>query len=251
MRLCHTPLLPLQRDLYRRPLGPGRFGAYLDALVDGKSGDMRLPLSLFNPMAKEHMPTLLDALIDMDADGTAAAATAEAERGLQAANAPSGSYRVCLVAADDVKGGWTDRYSSDLDCRFKQQAHYRRGWIVATLWASRDYAPASVRRETLLAIYRAEYALRHGTAADLGAMLAQEGYAMRRAGAPGPPLEEDDLDYTRQVLAPFLRRADLPALVGALYGDPAARALGYRPMGLSPGAGFALARALADDAAMV
>jgi hypothetical protein len=47
--------------------------------------------------------------------------------------------------------------------------------------------------------------------------------------------------YTREVLTPLLDREDMPALVAALFGDAAARELGYEPLGLSPRAGLALA----------
>jgi hypothetical protein len=40
-----------------------------------------------------------------------------------------------------------------------------------------------------------------------------------------------------------LDKGDMPTLVAALYGDDAARACGYPPLGLSANAGFDLALA--------
>ena len=70
---------------------------------------------------------------------------------------------------------------------------------------------------------------------------------MRMANASTPALDADDLAYTREVLAPLLDADDKPTLVAALFGDDAARDLGYTPLGLSRNAGLALARADAAD----
>ena len=74
-------------------------------------------------------------------------------------------------------------------------------------------------------------------------MLAQERYALRGAGPTTPTLDEDDLTYTSEVLREYMSATDRATIIAALFGDPAARDLGYRPLGLSPRAGLALAAA--------
>ncbi len=51
----------------------------------------------------------------------------------------------------------------------------------------------------------------------------------------------DDLEYTRTVLEPLRESIHPPTLMVALYGDDAARSLGYPALGLSASAGFELA----------
>ena len=72
-------------------------------------------------------------------------------------------------------------------------------------------------------------------------MLEQEGYAMGRAGCTRPTLDDEDLAYTRAVIAPHLDATDRATVIACLFGDTAATALGYPPQGLSDRAGFALA----------
>ena len=72
-------------------------------------------------------------------------------------------------------------------------------------------------------------------------MLKQEGEAMAAAGCDEPALDPDDLAYTREIIEPWLAASDRPTVVACLYGDEAARRLGYRPLGFSPRAGLALA----------
>ena len=79
MNIEFVTLLQVQRDLYSIPRGPERFSAYLKAMVNSDGTDVRLaPLVAMNPMGKDHVPTLLDTLLAMEAEAIAARATAEA-----------------------------------------------------------------------------------------------------------------------------------------------------------------------------
>jgi hypothetical protein len=239
MNLEYISLLQVQRDLYALPRGFERFSEYLRTMIDADTGDLKLPLVAMNPMGKDHLPPFLDKLLEIDADGEAARAVAEAQAIFKT---EPGDYKVCLVVSDDLLGGWTNRTTSEFGYRFAQKPFYRRGWIVGLLWTSESYTPEQVGEEIKLCLFRADYVQRHGYARTLGEMLAQEGYAMKLAGAKTPTLDPDDLAYTREVLAPYLSNKDQPTLIAALDGDVAARELGYPPLGLSPRAGLALAR---------
>jgi hypothetical protein len=238
MNLEYLALLQVQRDLYKLPAGYERFREYLRTMTDTNTGDLRFPLVAMNPMGKDHLLPFLNELIEMDADGEAAAATAETQFSLQK---EPGAFKVCLVVSDDLKGGWTNRYTTEFSHRFQEKPYYKRGWITGILWTSENYTRRPVREETLASILRAVYIQRHGYARTLSEMLAQEGYVMAKAGATTPQLQADDLAYTREVLAPYLNQTDQPTLIAALFGDPAADQLGYTRLGLSARAGLALA----------
>ena len=64
---------------------------------------------------------------------------------------------------------------------------------------------------------------------------------MARAGCATPALDDEDLAYTREVIAPLLNARDRATVIACLFGDTAATALGYPPLGLTDRAGFALA----------
>lgn len=241
MDLEFVPLLQIQRDLYQMPRGVERFHAYLRTMTDRDSGDLALPLVSMNPMGKDHIPALLDAYLELGADEAGAAATAFAGERLRG---EPGRFKVGLVMADDAHGRWTNRYTYEFAHRFSGRVLYKRGWIVGQLWTSEPAALGAVREEVLSAIHRAAYIQRHGPAPTLGAMLAQEGAAMAFAGS-GPSLEPDDLEYTREVIAPLLDASDTATVMTCLFGDECARTLGYPPQGLTDRAGLALALALA------
>jgi hypothetical protein len=238
MEFEYVPLLAVQRELYKLPRGWERFRAYLATMIDPETRDLKLPLSGMNPMGKEHLPALLDALLAIDADGLAARAVAEAEASL--AHIP-GRFKVAGVVSDDLMGGWTNRYTSEFTRRFGTKAYYKRGWLEVGLWTSEAPSATTVRQRALETVYRAAHIHQHGFTRTMGEMLKQEGYAMAMANCTAPTLAAEELDYTREVIAPHLDTKDQPILIACLFGDEAADSLGYTTLGLGERAGFALA----------
>jgi hypothetical protein len=239
MKLEYVPLLQIQRDLYRLPRGYDRFREYLRTMTDAELNDLKLPpLVAMNPMGKEHLPALLDALLALDADAVVARAVAEAEP--QLAHVP-GEFKIGLAIADDLKGGWTNRYSTEFSLLFETKPIHKRKWLSAILWSNEAPSVETTRVTTLTTIFRAAYIQQYGFALTLREMLAQEGYAMAMAGCTQPVLDEADLAYTREIMAPHKDAKDRPTVMACLFGDVAAHNLGYPPQGLSPRAGLALA----------
>jgi hypothetical protein len=238
MKLEYVPLLKVQRELYQLPRGWERFQAYLQTMVDAETHDMKLPLVGMNPMGKEHIPALLDEYLAFDADAVAAEAVAGASDKLTQI---PGEFKVTLILSDDAMGGWTNRYTSEFSQRCGSKPYVKRGWLAGTLWTSEMPSVERVREEALTTIYRGAYIQEHGYAVTLGEILIQEGYAMAMAGCKEPSNDAEEIDYTREVIAPYLDTKDYPTIVTCLFGDEAARSLGYAPFGLSLRAGFALA----------
>jgi hypothetical protein len=231
------PLLQVQRDLYALPRGRERFHEYIKTMTDAQTGDLTLPLVAMNPMGKEHVPDLIDEYLALGAEAIAAEATAEAV----ALRTPGPEYRLALVVSDDLRGGWTNRWASEFSHRIEGAAISKRGWLTALLWTSEPASATRVREAVLTAIYREEYLQSHPPAKTLREMLAQEGYATARAGCTTPSLDADDLRYTRTIITPYLDAHDRGTVIPCLFGDSAAKALGYTPQGLTDRAGLALA----------
>jgi hypothetical protein len=114
-------------------------------------------------------------------------------------------------------------------------------WHAGVLWSSEAASERAVREAVLTAAYRVAYQHRHGPARALRHMIAQEGQVMTQAGCSRPTLDADDIAYTREVLVPHLDANDMRTCMECLFGDAAARTLGFTPRGLSPWAGLALA----------
>lgn len=240
MQLTFVPLLKVQRELYALPRGMERFREYIRTMTDAETGDLALPLVAMNPMGKDHVPALIDDYLALGAEEIAEEAVRSIRRGTSVPPEEP-SFKVALVVSDDLKGGWTNRWASEFSHRIEYAAITKRGWLVGILWTSEPASAQNVRDAVLTSIYRAEYLQTHAAPHTLGEMLDQEGYAMARAGCLTPALDDDDLAYTRSVIAPHLGAHDRATVIACLFGDRAAAALGYPPQGLSDRAGLALA----------
>ena len=241
MRLTYVPLLRQARDLYNRPRDYKRFEAYLRWTLDLEKERVKLPTLMMNPMAREHVAEYLDALLALDAEGVAERSMREA---LPLVADVPGSYRVALVVADDLKGGWTNRYACEhalRACTVPPRCLADFDWLGVTLWVSDPPSAEAVRREVLTILHRAAHLHRQGYPRTLRDVMAQEGRVLALAGCTTPALDAEDLEYTRRVLEPFLDATDMRTMIECLFGDAAARTLGFSPMGLSHRAGLALA----------
>lgn len=241
MNLTYIPLLAEMRRLQEMPRDGTRFRAYLRTVLNDRGDDTEIPaLLLANPMAKEHVTRLLDALLAEDIDGHGAAWTHEAAADF--ADLP-GDHCLSFVVIDDLAGGWTNRAATDHGLRVGSTPDNKRFWIVVPLWSSEPASAGAAKIALRTAIARTAWQTRRGRAGTLGEILAQEGAALAWAGATGPSLDSQDLEYSRTVLEPLMSARDMPTQIAALFGDAAAATLGLPPLGLSRNAGLAVALA--------
>jgi hypothetical protein len=264
MKLDYVPLLRIMREIQGIPRGQPpdfngmkRFRQFVRTIFPRKKNGQidenavyLIPLLAINPMAKDHVTALLDAYLAVDADGIGAQVAAEVA--VRLADVP-GDFKVGLVVADDLMGAGTNRYNDEFTFRFgpddflshgsppKRSRWLKDYWLTGVLWSSEPPSERAVREAILTAAHRVAYMNQRGPARTLRAMLTQEGHVMARAGCSGPTLDAEDIVYTREVLAPFLDADDKRTCIECLFGDAAARTLGFTPRGLSPWAGLALA----------
>ncbi|HEX2032572.1 MAG TPA: hypothetical protein VHS99_00165 [Chloroflexota bacterium] len=243
VELSYLPVLVILRDLYAQPRDMNRFRSYLATMLQG-TDDVVVPITVANPMAKEHALAKAEELLALGADEVGAATTEEAGRRLAAV---PGAFKVSLVLADDAGGGWTNRSLLEAQSRFALRIDRKRNFVCALAWTSESPAREEIRETLLGDIYRAAYRYHAGAARTLGAMLEQEGLAGVFAGSR-PALPADALAGARAVIAPYLDTTDYAQQFAALYGDEAAVSVGYSPLGLPPRAGFQVALADAGGA---
>jgi hypothetical protein len=240
MKLIYVPLLATLRAVYAVPRSRERFETYLQTILNEERTDISLlPLLVANPMAKEHVTAILDDLLALDAETIAARAAADAAARLT--DVP-GEYKVGLTVADDLKGGWTNRYAYEFDFRVGYGPHGKRFWgPIGILWSSEPASERALREAVLTAVYRTAYMQQHGPPKTLRDVMTQEGHVMAMADCVGPTLDPEDIDYTREVLVPYQGATDKRTIMECLFGDGPGSTLGFTPRGLSPWAGLAVA----------
>ena len=259
MKVVVTEILDDLRDLYRIEDRFRRFEAYVSlssgkARGGGKARGEPLPLGTFSPMG-QRQAGYLEQLIAMGAEGLAQVAADEVA---EAFADLTDRFRLMLVVADVPKNGWTERQLTDAEWRFTLKndtlpestmpTNFDR-WVSVLLWTDTEATKAYVESEVRGALYRALHHRYVGAprTLTLGEMMRQEGRVLAYAGyVPKPDV---DLDYSRVVIAPYLQSTEFPVCFAALYGDAAARQVGYDALGLAADAGFQLALhdTLADE----
>lgn len=242
MELDLLPFLHVQRELYAMPRSMDRFNAYLKQMIGNSADDIEFPpLGLLNPMGKEHCLEAVDHLITIGAEAAVAQALQEARPKLREV---AGTFKVSLVLADDRMGGWTNRMFTGFTARFPtEDALRKRPFITVPCWTSETWTADDARRQTLAQVWRVAFVMQHGTPIALRDRMMQEGEALAFAGLTALTLPDDELAYSREVIAPHHDATDQPTVFACLFGDEAASEAGYPQLGLPKNAGIEVALA--------
>jgi hypothetical protein len=232
----YVPVLSIQRNLYQKPRDFGRFSGYLSSTLNAERNEVELmPLVGMNPMAKPHLLPLLEALLALGAEDIAENAMQEAQTRLNIDN----PVRVSLVLFDNL-GGWSDQASTEAaSLRQSRSDLLKRPWISVGLWSNDPLDAKAVHSAVLTSIFRWFYLLAHDTPKTLAEFLQQEAAALAFAGQCNW-LDGEETAYTRAVIAPYLPSSDYPTQFACIFGDEAARAIGYTPLGLGYKAAIAV-----------
>jgi hypothetical protein len=242
-------ILEKLRDLYLIPRGPERFQAYIDLATGGATATKYIPyppLITVNPMAKEHALEFVEAWISLGAEAVAKTVLEEANTRLESVEYPN-AIKVGLSVLDDLKGGWTNRTFNDA-ARFKvAESLEKTGWLCVPVWTSEIPNLEELRTVVLESACRVAFAIQHGDPKSLREMIRQEGavaaLANRTLEFDNLESQLEELEYSRAVITPHLDSTHQPTVIACLYGDEAAKELGYPPLGLSKNAGFQIALA--------
>ncbi|HMQ59535.1 MAG TPA: hypothetical protein PKE06_02650, partial [Flavilitoribacter sp.] len=234
------PILDQMYELYQKPRDFNRFKEYLALLMGDSRDDMELPIGNFNPMAKEHALEKLDELRALKAEAVAAAVLTELNGRLQSGTATG--FKVVLSLADDLKGGWTNRFTTDHASKFRIGPLVKRHFCTPVFWTGEDYNPDKIRTRIKEYVFRTVYRSAHPNPETLKDHIDQEVYVAKMAGTA-------QIYSGREEAAAFYQANagsdNYAVLLNFLYGDAAAAQLGYRTLGIEEDAGYQYARHLA------
>jgi hypothetical protein len=224
-----VPTLAAMAEVYRRsPVGgrdSPRFATYVELGQEG------LPVSGYNPMTSKDALGTIERLLAIDAEAIVAeTAAATLER------VGSDDAVVALAVVVATPGLWTDRLGTEVEHRLAG-----RGRNEVVLWQGDDVGVEAVRAAAAADTVRAVWAGRYGIPATVRDAVAQEGLALVMAGMGGRLNDEAAAVY--EVLADD---TTLSSMVAFLFGDDAATAMGFTPVGLRPRVGERHAVALVE-----
>ena len=139
------PILDLVLNFYEKPRDFNRFQACLAFLQGDTKGDLALPIDGFNPMTKAHVLDKLRALKALKVEKIMSETLTYAFP--KQKNAPV--FKIALTLADDAQGGWTNRFTTDFDSKFKINALVNRQFCTPIFWTSDDYSSTIIQKITM------------------------------------------------------------------------------------------------------
>ena len=242
MRFELLPILDKMLELYKMPPNMERFNAYLKLLSGDSNNDLVTPVGAYNPMAKEHVTEKINELKALKAEQIASQVLNELNTKISVKN--NDIFKVVLCVSDDLKGGWTNRYTSDYDSKFKLNALVTRNFCTPLFWTSENYSEETVIERTKEYGYRTIYWLDHPKPITLEDHVKQEAFvAQKSTSKKGSLSRELNLFYqTHKNSDTYL------TIFNFLYGDKAMEALGNGPLGIKEDfSGFEFAKHLSNS----
>lgn len=232
-----APTLEAMEAIYRLPRtgGPAspRFQRYVEL------AETHFGLPAYNPMAGDHALETVERLIAADAEMV----VRQAGEAVAARCHFQGDITLAVVLA--APGLWTDRLATEV--HYRTSAPRVPGSGMVFHWTREPVEPAVLTREAAAETVRVMWTNEHGPATTVSAILAREGMAYAIASSPfGSPdaAEERAVSDGVEILAESTAPADMASI---LYGDPAADALGWQPLGIADRAGYRWAVARAEQ----
>ncbi len=231
MRFELLPTIDKMIELYSLPRTPERFQQYLEIMQGNKTGDLEFPLQGFNPMAKGHVLERLHQLKEIEAEAIMADTIESLNRYLDQKHLDK-TFKVALNLADDVAGGWTNRFTTDYDSKFKLNGLISRGFCTPIFWSSETPNEMDTVLKTSAYIYRTVYRLDHPTPMTLRDHVAQESFVARETVIQYG-CDTDDMQQLERFFAEHCESTDYPLIFNFFYGDAASKSLEFPTFGLT------------------
>ena len=230
------------KQLYLKPISNTRFKEYLTKLQGDTKGDLALPISGFNPMAKDHIITKISELENLGAEDLI-------NETIQTANAHfdkphSDEVLVVLNIADDLKGKWTNYYTTDFDSKFKLNALVTRNYCVPYFWTSEAYSVELIKSRTMEYLSRTAYRLNNKQPKTLQEHLSQEVFVATQIDEKRKQLGPSERENLEAYYEEHKYSDDYQVIFNFFYGDKGSDSLGYKKLGIGRLNGYDYAKSL-------
>jgi hypothetical protein len=234
------PVLDTMIELYQKPLSIERFKEYLTILNGGDSAELLVPISGFNPMAKDHVLQALTALKKLNAEDIASQEILKINQEIPL-DQEARIFKVALNLSDDLKGGWTNRFTTDYQSKFKIGGYFSRNFCLPVLWTSDIFSEELIQERVREYVFRTIYWSEFSRPETLRDHIFQEKFVAEKLGKV-PSITLNQFAELSTFYNQYKSSEEYHIIFSFLYGDKAAISLGNADMGIEPGfAGFEFA----------
>lgn len=222
------PIIDIMIDLYEKPRNFERFQEYLETLQGDAKGDLTIPISGFNPMAKEHLLDKLKELKKLDAEKIIEETLNDLNDNNLSKNS-NRNFKVAINLSDDLKGGWTNRFTSDYDSKYKINGLFSRNFCTPFFWSSEIFTEDIIRQRTLEYTFRTVYWLNNPK--PLKEHLEQEIFVASQTNNNGK-IYETDFKVLDKFYNDNKNTDNYHIIFNFFYGDKASAFMGFSTYGV-------------------
>jgi hypothetical protein len=219
------PVVDTMIDLYEKPRAVERFQEYIKMLQGETKGDLAFPISGFNPMAKEHILDHLKELKKVGAEQIMEDALVDINEKFNG-QFLNRIFKVALNLSDDLKGGWTNRFTSDYDSKFKINGLISRDFCTPVFWTSEKIIPQEISRRTQEYVFRTIYWLTYPKPVTLKEHVLQEIFVSKQMAFD---YKDDGKDFStmHNFYLQHENATDYSVIFNFFYGDKGSQSLGF------------------------
>lgn len=243
MQFQLRPILSEMKALYLKPISADRFKEYLFKLQGTTKGDLILPISGFNPMAKEHILQKIEELENIEAESLMEEVIDAFNSSIKDKN--STTIKVILNVADDLKGAWTSFDSTDFDSKFKLSALIKRNFCSPYFWTSESYTKEIIRLRTKEYLSRTLWGMRNSKPKTLAEHVDQEVFVAQKTIDKNTVLDKASFPVMEPYFLENQKSEEYDLIFNFFYGDAASERLGYKKYGIKDKSGFDYAKFIA------
>lgn len=230
-----VPILDKMLEFYKMPVNRERFNNYISMLQGNSKGDLDLPISGYNPMAKEHINQKIWELQELNAEEILQNVLDDINQSKLSNN--SEIIKVVINIADDLKGGWTNHYTTDFDSKFKLNALVERNFCTPYFWTSENYSEELIVERIKEYAFRTVYWKNNPKLSILKDYVDQEQFVQSHVNQCVENLS-DDLFALKTYFENHQNSVDYNRIFNFFYGDSICEKLNYPTFGVGNFTGF-------------
>jgi len=149
---------------------------------------------------------------------------------------------VVMNIADDLKGSWTNFYTTDYASKFKLNALINRKFCVPYFWTSETYTEELITIRTKEYLSRTLYRIDNPNPKSLEDHLEQEIFVSKKTVGNSFKISESNLEETNAFYLENKNSEDYNLIFNFFYGDEGSENLGYKQYGNKGKTGFDYAK---------
>lgn len=241
------PVADIMITHYQTPVNADRFTNYMKILQGNSPGDITVPVTFYNPMGKEHVLKKLLELKKLKVEELMKETLIHINKSITSFS--SKEIHVSVALADDLGGGWTNRYTTDYDSKFNVTDLIKRNFCNPLFWVSEDFSADKIKERTADYCFRFLYREKATQPLTLEEHIQQEVFVTEHNPFRSAQPEIGQLDKVSAFYNYYKDSTSYPLIFNFLYGDAASRELGYAAEGISMAwAGYAYAAFKSQEA---